>query len=287
MSRRASEKIKQQRREAISHWFEWFIVYGSLGALLIVELALQIVSMSTIAPGPIERIGFMAIGVIMVALIVPSAKRGFTGLWLTFAICASFLNASFVLESTRAQSEAITVENDSELKRLDTLITTKNNSIDNLQSQFHEAKKQETMDKLDGQITDTRTELKAANNDRKAWFELIESGNAQPVIHADDVFLAIPIAVGFDKETFPVNIIKLVFFGALFIAMQRAIVVFASGGNRKRKEDNKPIKIKFKKAEVQKEAIISEELPTEPIASNDDNGLFWDVNNEEKEKADN
>jgi hypothetical protein len=143
------------------------------------------------------------------------------------------------------------------------------------------------MDKLDGQITDTRTELQAANNDRKARFDLIESGNARPIIHADDVFLAIPVAVGFNKETFPVNIIKLGFFGALFVAMQRAIVVFASGGNRKRKEDNKPIKIKFKNAAVKKEAIIADELSTEPIASNEDNGLFWDLNSEEKEKADN
>lgn len=257
--RKVSNKEKERRKEAVKHGFEWLIVYGSLGALLAVELALQIVSMTTIAPGPIERIGFGAIGFIMVALLVPAARRGFHALWIVLALCIIFINASFVLESTRVQSNAITTENDSELKRLDELMAKKETSLSGLEKQFDEAQKQETMDKLQGQINDTRKEWNEAKEERRVRFELVESGNARPIISADDVFMAIPAALGADRQTFPVAIIKLVFFGALFIAMQLAILAFARDKKKEVKrskkspveeietQDSGPLYVKFDK----------------------------------------
>ena len=279
---KVSAKEKERRKEAVRHGFEWLIVYGSLGALLLVELALQIVSMTTIAPGPIERIGFGAIGFIMVALLVPAARRGFHALWIVLALCIIFINASFVLESTRVQSNAITTENDSELKRLDGLLDKKNLALEDLQAQFKSAVKQETMDKLQGQITDTRTELSILDSDRRSRFNLVESGNARPIISADDVFMAIPAALGADRLTFPVAIVKLIFFGSLFIAMQLAILAFARDKKQEVKKGKKsaaeeieikngsPLYVKFDKKESIGVTSFPEELiPDEWVESHE------------------
>jgi hypothetical protein len=276
---KVSAKEKERRKEAVRHGFEWLIVYGSLGALLLVELALQIVSMTTIAPGPIERIGFGAIGFIMVALLVPAARRGFHALWIVLALCIIFINSSFVLESTRVQSNAITTENDIELKRLDGLLDKKNAALADLQSQFKEAIKQETMDKLNGQITDTRTELSALDSDRRSRFNLVESGNARPIISADDVFMAIPAALGADRLTFPVAIVKLIFFGALFIAMQLAILAFARDKKKYDKKDGRSIVFTLRNEldeQSESKAFTMEKIydkdsiiPNEPVESND------------------
>lgn len=245
------------------HWRSFFqairkhgLVGLSLTVLLAVDLVLNMVAMAILSPGPIERVGFVAVGVIIVALGVPAFLRGFKGLWLTFAILSAFLNTSFILEGTKSQASAITVETDSEIKRLDTLAAAKENALSDWQAQYAKAIAGANMERIKDQLDQTRAELSKIQLDRNARYAIIEKGEARQVISSDDVFLSVPVALGI--QNFPVSVIKLLFFGSLFFAMQRAIVIFAKGGNRVAKsqvkqsdelviQDGGPLYVKFDK----------------------------------------
>jgi hypothetical protein len=250
-------KQKKQWRAFFQSVRKHGLVGISLIVLLAVDLILNMVAMAILSPGPFERLGFIAVGVIIVALGVPAYLRGFKGLWLTFAILSAFLNTSFILEGTKSQSSAITVETDSEIKRLDTLAQAKENALADWQAQYAKAIAGANMERIKDQLDQTRAELSKIQLDRSARYAIIEKGEARQAISADDVFLAVPVSLGIVK--FPVSIIKLAFFGSLFFAMQRAIVIFAKGGNRVVKsrkgkkaddiviQDGGPLYVKFDK----------------------------------------
>jgi len=241
-------KQKKQWRSFFQGIRKHGLVGLSLTILLAVDLVLNMVAMAILSPGPIERVGFVAVGVIIVALGVSAFLRGFKGLWLTFAILSAFLNTSFILEGTKSQASAITVETDSEIKRLDTLAAAKENALSDWQAQYAKAIAGANMERIKDQLDQTRAELSKIQLDRSARYAIIEKGEARQVISSDDVFLSVPVALGI--QNFPVSVIKLLFFGSLFFAMQRAIVIFAKGGNRK--GNNETLRVNFGNKESSK-----------------------------------
>jgi len=212
------------------------VIAASVTILLSVDLALNMVSMAIISTGELERVGFVAIGIVIVALGVPSYFRGFKGLWLTFAILSAFLNTSFTLESTRIQSLTTSIETDTELIRLTTKQDEAEESLRNLRQQYQQAGKRETMDQLATDIAKQVTavdDAKLARNDR---FRLVEFGGDHPPMLGKDVFTAIPTAVGIH---IPASWIELPFFACLFFGMQRAIVIFATNRRKQPRTEAK------------------------------------------------
>jgi hypothetical protein len=280
-------KQKKQWRSFFQAIRKHGLVGLSLTVLLAVDLVLNMVAMAILSPGPIERVGFVAVGVIIVALGVPAFLRGFKGLWLTFAILSAFLNTSFILEGTKSQASAITVETDSEIQRLDTLAATKESALSDWQSQYAKAVAGANMERIKDQLDQTRAELSKIQLDRSARYAIIEKGDARQVISSDDVFLSVPVALGI--EDFPVSIIKLAFFGSLFFAMQRAIVIFAKGGNRVTKnqkgkqsdelviQDGGPLYVKFDKDQ-------GLGVSSNPVSSEFEDPLPFESNDEKKDK---
>lgn len=254
-----TSKQKKQWRLFFQSLRDKGLVGISLAAMLVIELIINVVSMSILAPGNEERIGFMAIGAILVFLAVPLYLRGFKGLWLTFAILSAFLNTSFVLEGLRVQSMVITVDNDAEIARLDKDKTKAETDLADWQQQYRDAIASTNMERINGNIQRVKDDIEKINLDRSERVAKIEKGEARHVLTAADVFFAIPRAIyeGITKDIS--SLIRFVFFGVLFYGMQSSIVIFAKGGNRQVKvrkdsqtddmviQDGGPLYVKFDK----------------------------------------
>jgi hypothetical protein len=283
-------KQKKQWRLFFQSLRDKGLVGISLGAMLVIELIINVVSMSILAPGNEERIGFMAIGAILVFLAVPLYLRGFKGLWLTFAILSAFLNTSFVLEGLRVQSMVITVENDTELARLDKEKVTSQNELDGWIRQYDEAIASTNMERINGNIQRVSADIKKIELDRSERVAKIEKGEARHVLTAADVFFAIPRAI-IEGITIDENgkldvssLIRLLFFGTLFYGMQSSIVIFAKGGNRAVKNQkgrepdkiaivgNGPLYVKFDKEELG--------VPANPVSSQFEDPLPFESDDE-------
>jgi hypothetical protein len=251
-------KLTPKQKKLRANWWRAFfqslrdkgLVGISLGAMLVIELIINVVSMSILAPGNEERIGFMAIGAILVFLAVPLYLRGFKGLWLTFAILSAFLNTSFVLEGLRVQSMVITVENDTEIARLDKDKVTSQKELDGWNRQYDEAIASTNMERINQNIQRVSADIKKIDLDRSERVAKIEKGEARHVLTAADVFFAIPRAIieGFTKDVS--SLIRFIFFGVLFYGMQSSIVIFAKGGNRVGK--NETLRVNFGNKELRK-----------------------------------
>jgi hypothetical protein len=249
-------KQKKQWRAFFQSLRDKGLVGISLGAMLVIELIINVVSMSILAPGNEERIGFMAIGAILVFLAVPLYLRGFKGLWLTFAILSAFLNTSFVLEGLRVQSMVITVENDTEIARLDRDRATSQKELDGWNRQYDEAIASTNMERINQNIQRVSADIKKIDLDRSERVAKIEKGEARHVLTAADVFFAIPRAI-IEGITIDENgkldvssLIRLLFFGTLFYGMQSSIVIFAKGGNRVGK--NETLRVNFGNNQLRK-----------------------------------
>jgi hypothetical protein len=249
-------KQKKQWRAFFQSLRDKGLVGISLGAMLVIELIINVVSMSILAPGNEERIGLMAIGAILVFLAVPLYLRGFKGLWLTFAILSAFLNTSFVLEGLRVQSMVITVENDTEIARLDRDRATSQKELDGWNRQYDEAIASTNMERINQNIQRVSADIKKIDLDRSERVAKIEKGEARHVLTAADVFFAIPRAI-IEGITIDENgkldvssLIRLLFFGTLFYGMQSSIVIFAKGGNRVGK--NETLRVNFGNNQLRK-----------------------------------
>jgi hypothetical protein len=175
-----------------------------------------------IAPDPISRIGFVGVGIAIVVLCLPSWLRGKYILWLSFAAVSVFLNLSFTLESIDLQSNAVTVETDTQIARLDKRIASLDAQLTDYDAEYRVAKQRATMDDIERNRGIVRAELNKAEEQRETRIRQIESGEVSLQIAGNDIFMAIPRAVE------DLRIIQLIVFTLIFSAMQYAIVVFAT-----------------------------------------------------------
>ena len=190
---------------------------GGLLVALIVDVVLNIICFSVLAPDTLTRVAFVAIGVMIVLFVFRSwSKRQYIA-WGVFVIVVFFFDLSFTLESTRTQAEEVNKTQDTELVRIDGLIADTNDAIKDLRQQYKEAMRRETMDELQIQLDNEQTKLAKYTEDRDKRFALVEEGKTNKVeISAENIFNAIPNAFK-SRRLIPLFIWALVFFGVQLI----------------------------------------------------------------------
>lgn len=190
---------------------------GGLAVALAVDLVLNFICFSVLAPDALTRIAFIAVGIMIVLFVLRSwSKRQFL-LYAVFVLVVFFFDYSFILESTRAQSQEITAETDTELSRLSTELTTAQKTLTDLHGQYDRAVRADTLREINNQIETTQARIDQYNTDYKSRLQLIESGKHTGVkLTSANIFLSIPHAWD-DKRYIQMIIYALIFAGLQFI----------------------------------------------------------------------
>ena len=185
---------------------------------LIVDLVMNIVSFSILAPDLLSRIAFVALA-IMIVIFVPRSwsKRQF----LSYAIFVSvvvFADWSFTLATTTdtAPSTTAIVQQDTELERLRANIDKTELKIEDLHKQYYEANKRETLQELNAQIQFEQNRLQKLEADYEARLHKTEQQANKNKLTAEDIFMAIPNAIK-HKKIIPLIVWFLVFLGTQLV----------------------------------------------------------------------
>lgn len=201
---------------------------------LIVALAIDILIVGicfvVVSPGPVEAIAMGALSLVVVLFGVRAWIKGNKVLWAMFAFVAFFFDLSFVLVSTDVQSQQ--AGPDTELVRLTTKQDAADLAVSDLQRQYDEAGKRETMDQIFLQLAEARRVAAEAKKDRDARLQLKE--NAKPPITAEALFTAIPDAIK------PKRWIPLLVFAILFSGLQLTIISAATDAPTARRRSAPP-----------------------------------------------
>lgn len=204
----------------------------ALVVALAVDLSLNIVAMVAISPGPWEATAFIAVAFLVVVFGVRAWIKGNRFLWAIFAISALFFDVSFILAATDSQTKAVEIiqesEEDPELIRLRNQIKIYNDQLIDLQNQYNDAMQRDTMDSLERQMDQVRSDKRDSENKYDFRLENIESGSlaekqtqTKAKISASSVFNAIPNAVSSSR------FIELFVFLMLFSGLQITIITAA------------------------------------------------------------
>ena len=184
---------------------------------LIVDLVLNIVSFSILAPDILSRIAFIALAV-MIVIFVPRSwsKRQF----LSYAIFVSvvvFADWSFTLATTGEHNDTKTiVMQDVELERLRGNIDKTELKIEDLHKQYYEAVKRETMQELNAQIEFEQNRLQKLEADYELRLHKTEQQATKNNLTAEDIFGAIPTAIK-QRRYIPLIVWLLVFLGTQLV----------------------------------------------------------------------
>jgi hypothetical protein len=192
--------------------------YGLVVALVI-DILIVGICFLVVSPGPVEAVAMGALSLVVVLFGVRAWIKGNKVLWAMFAFVAFFFDLSFVLVSTDVQSQA--TGPDTELVRLTTKQDEADRAVSDLQRQYDEAAKRETMDQIFAQLETARGVAAEAKRDRDR--RLNQTEHAKPPITADALFMAIP-----EAAIEPRRIIPLVVFGILFSGLQLTIISAAT-----------------------------------------------------------
>ena len=236
---------------------------GGVFTALVVDIVLSIICYTVLAPDILTRIAFVAIGVMNVLFIFRSwAKRQYVA-WGIFVIVVFFFDLSFTLEATRTQSEEVVVTQttditkDSEIIRLDNAILESKQAKSDLQQQFKEAMKRETMDALKDLIDKEEVKINEYEAERKQRFNLIDSGETtKATISANAIMYSIPNTIK-ARDFLPLFIWSLIFFGL-------QLIVASSIDNKKQEVAQVKKRTTKKHAPAKKRAPRPKNL-TEPI----------------------
>lgn len=203
---------------------------------LVVDLVMNIVSFSILAPDFLSRIAFVALA-IMIVIFVPRSwsKRQF----LSYAIFVSvvvFADWSFTLATTTdtAPSTTAIVQEDTELERLRGNLEATERKIENLHKQYYEANKRETLQELNAQIQFEQNRLQKLEADYEARLHKTEQQANKNKLTAEDIFMAIPNAIK-HKKIIPLIVWFLVFLGTQLV-VATSIDIHADA-------DNKPVAV--------------------------------------------
>ena len=184
---------------------------------LVVDLVMNIVSFSILAPDFLSRIAFVALAV-MIVIFVPRSwsKRQF----LSYAIFVSvvvFADWSFTLATTtETTSTTAIIAQDTELERLRGNLEATERKIENLHKQYYEANKRETLQELNAQIQFEQNRLNKLEADYEARLHKTEQQASKNKLSAEDIFMAIPNAIK-HKKIIPLIVWFLVFLGTQLV----------------------------------------------------------------------
>lgn len=184
---------------------------------LVVDLVMNIISFSILAPDILSRIAFVALA-IMIVIFVPRswAKRQYIS-YIIFVSVVVFADWSFTLATT---TETVTVQeaviNDSELTRLRGNIEKTELKIEDLHKQYYEANKRDTLAELNKQIEFEQSRLNKLEDEYNARLKNTEQKAERTSLSSDDIFMAIPNAIK-HKKIIPLIVWFLVFLGTQLV----------------------------------------------------------------------
>lgn len=185
---------------------------------LIVDLVMNVISFSLLAPDFITKIAFIALA-IMIVIFVPRAwsKRQYLS-YAIFVVVVVFADWSFTLATTgeNIKAESASVYEDAELLRLRGNIEKSESIIENLHQQYHEAQRRETMTELNAQIEAETARRDKYENEYKIQLEVITKKAEKNNLVADDIFNAIPSAIK-NRRYIPLVIWFFVFMGVQLV----------------------------------------------------------------------
>jgi hypothetical protein len=196
-------------------WLERRIDEVGLLVALIVDIILNVVCFSILAPDPWTSLAFISVGIMTVLFVFRSWSRRHIVAWVIFVIVVFFFDLSFTLEATKTQS---TRGDDTELTRLTAKVDESSVQVLALQAQYDRAVQRATMDQLDEQIKIAQTKVDKYEQDRKARIAAISEGHIErPRLTADAIFSAIP------QSIIDGRLIQLFIFSMIFAGLQLII----------------------------------------------------------------
>lgn len=185
---------------------------------LIVDLVMNIISFSILAPDFISRIAFVALAV-MIVIFVPRSwsKRQFIS-YAIFVFVVVFADWSFTLATTsnKAEQTASVIMQDPELERLRGNLEKTELKIEDLHKQYYEANKRETLQELNAQIQFEEKRLEKLETEYNTRLHKTEQKAEQTSLTAEDIFNAIPNAVK-EKRIIPLIVWLFVFLGVQLV----------------------------------------------------------------------
>ena len=210
---------------------------GGVLVALIVDIVLNVICFSVLAPDSLTRIAFIAISVMIVLFVFRSwSKRQFVA-WAIFALVVFFFDYSFTLESTRtqAQVQGIDITQDVELTRIQGNIDRVDESLNRWMSEYEKSVTSETLREIDARITieeEKRDKYEAEYKNRMTELEKTDKVE----ISSANIFNAIPNAI---KDG---RFIQLVIWGLIFIGVQLIVVSSIDNKNPAPARRHKPAK---------------------------------------------
>ena len=186
---------------------------------LIVDLVMNVISFSILAPDFISRIAFVALA-IMIVIFVPRSwsKRQFIS-YAIFVSVVVFADWSFTLATTTESAEntaSAVIAQDAELERLRSMLEKTELKIEDLHRQYSEAAKRETLQELNAQIEFEQKRLEKIETEYNTRLHKTEAKAAKTKLTAEDIFNAIPSAIK-HKRIIPLIVWLLVFLGVQLV----------------------------------------------------------------------
>ena len=209
---------------------------------LVVDLALNITCFLLLAPDMWTAIAFACIGVMLVLFVFKSWSKGQKFAWVIFVAVVFFFDYSFALEATRMQTVTIqnqdstesAYEEDFELKRLVAKQKETAAALVDLQSQYREAMRRETLEELDSQISKKEEEANYYEQAYQARMQAINEKLLESSKHvkmtSEGIFNAIPSAYAAKRYT------ELVIYGLIFFGLQLIVVTSIEPLNKKKRK---------------------------------------------------
>lgn len=211
-------------------WFDLAIDGGALVLAVVIDIVLNFVVFTVIAPDLLTKIGMGALSFVVVLFGLRGwIKGGAIGLtlWAMFAIVVTFSDLSFALYVTSVQTESAGV--DTELVRLTDKVDHDQKALDLLQDQYNAIGSgfRSELAVRQNAIIDARRALESSEAERRSYIaKNAKDENKQAVLTADGVFSAIPDSLEHGRW------IQLVFFTLIFLGLQGTIVVSASASSK-------------------------------------------------------
>ena len=208
---------------------------------LIVDLVMNIVSFSILAPDFLSKIAFIALA-IMIVVFVPRAwsKRQFIS-YAIFVSVVVFADWSFTLATTGEKiNTTAAITQDAELERLRGNIDKTELKIEDLHKQYYEANKRETLQELNAQIQFEQNRLQKLEADYEARLKHTEQNATKNTLTAEDIFNAIPNAI---KER---RIIPLVVWFLVFLGVQLVVATSIDIKEEHKSAQSEPVEVQLK-----------------------------------------
>lgn len=212
-------------------WYDAVIDGGALILAVVIDIVLNLVVFTVVAPDLLTKIGMGALSFVVVLFGLRGwIKGGVIGitLWAMFAVVVTFSDLSFALYVTDVQTESAGV--DTELHRITDKVDHDQKALDLLQAQYNAIGSgfRSELAVRQNAITDARKALESSETERRSYIAKKSEGESNGVVlTADGVFSAIPDAVTGGRW------IQLLFFLLIFLGLQGTIVVSASSAIRK------------------------------------------------------